>query len=105
MLLDAVVAVRVLDGITFRKKVAKRLGSHYYFTYLYIIKLREMKVEKKYAGFKVLDTKNQKEYEFPYFPDQYSVATENIAIEQLMDRTGLSRGNFWVSGLIKKQAQ
>ena len=70
-----------------------------------------MKVEKKFAkfrlnpaivGFKVLDTKNQKEYEFPYFPDQHSVATENIAIEKLMDQTGLSRGNFWVSGLIKK---
>lgn len=61
-----------------------------------------MKVQKQYAGFKVLDTKNQKEYEFPYFPDRDSVATENIAIEKLMESTGLSRGNFWVSGLIKK---
>ena len=74
-----------------------------------------MKVEKKFAkfrlnpaivGFKVLDTKNQKEYEFPYFPgQQHSVLTENIAIAGLMEKTGLSRGNFWVSGLIKKQAQ
>jgi len=64
-----------------------------------------MKVQKQYAGFKVLDTKNQKEYEFPYFPDCDSVATENIAIALLMGKTGLSRANFWVSGLIKKQAQ
>ena len=61
-----------------------------------------MKVQKQYAGFKVLDTKNQKEYEFPYFPDRDSVLTENIAIAGLMEKTGLSRGNFWVSGLIKK---
>ena len=61
-----------------------------------------MKVEKQYAGFKVLDTKNQKEYEFPYFSDRNSVATENVAIAGLMEKTGLSRANFWVSGLIKK---
>ena len=64
-----------------------------------------MKVQKQYAGFKVLDTKSQKEYEFAYFPDRDSVTTENIAIAGLMESTGLSRGNFWVSGLIKKQAQ
>ena len=64
-----------------------------------------MKVQKQYAGFKVLDTKNNKEYQFPYFPDRDSVLTENIAIAGLMKNTGLSRGNFWVSGLIKKQAQ
>lgn len=61
-----------------------------------------MKVNKKYAGFKVLDTKNQKEYEFPYFLDRDSVTTENIAIAGLMESTGLSRANFIVSGLIKK---
>ena len=61
-----------------------------------------MKVQKQYAGFKVLDTKNQKEYEFPYFPDRDSVTTENIAIAGLMEKTGLSRANFIVSGLIKK---
>jgi len=70
-----------------------------------------MKVEKKFAkfrlnpaivGFKVLDTKNDVEYQFPYYPDRDSVLTENIAIAGLMNQTGLSRGNFWVSGLIKK---
>ena len=64
-----------------------------------------MKVQKQYAGFKVLDTKNNVEYQFPYFPDRDSVLTENIAIAGLMEKTGLSRANFWVSGLIKKQAQ
>jgi len=61
-----------------------------------------MKIEKQYAGFKVFDAKNQKEYEFPYFPDRNSVATENVAIAGLMEKTGLSRANFGVSGLIKK---
>lgn len=61
-----------------------------------------MKVNKKYAGFKVLDTKNNVEYEFAYFPDRDSVTTENIAIAGLMESTGLSRANFIVSGLIKK---
>lgn len=61
-----------------------------------------MKINKKYAGFKVLDQLNKKEYEFPYFKDIDSVLTENIAIAGLMNQTGLSRGNFWVSGLIKK---
>jgi hypothetical protein len=50
----------------------------------------------------VLDTKNDVEYQFPYYPDRDSVLTENIAIAGLMNQTGLSRGNFWVSGLIKK---
>lgn len=61
-----------------------------------------MKVEKKYAGFKVLDFKNQKEYEFPYFPDKNNVLTEDLAIAELMEKTGLNRGNFGVSGFIKK---
>ena len=61
-----------------------------------------MKVQKQYAGFKVLDTKNQKEYQFQYFPDRDSVTTENKSIAGLMESTGLSRANFIVSGLIKK---
>ena len=61
-----------------------------------------MKVNKKYAGFKVLDQLNKKEYEFPYFPDRDSGTTENIAIAGLMAELELPRANFIVNGLIKK---
>jgi hypothetical protein len=61
-----------------------------------------MKVNKKYAGFKVLDQKNQKEYEFPYFKDIDSDTSERWAIEGLMTKLDLPRSNFIVSGLIKK---
>ena len=61
-----------------------------------------MKINKKYAGFKVLDTKNEKEYQFQYFPDRDSVTTENIAIAGLMAELELPRANFIVNGLIKK---
>ena len=60
------------------------------------------KISKMYAGFKVMNLTTKQTEMFIYTFGCDNVYAENCAIQQLMQETGLGRGQFVVCELIKR---
>lgn len=65
-------------------------------------KMKNTDMTRKFDGFIISNRATNETYKFPYLKGISSTDVESKAIAEIMDRTGQSRANFWITGFIAK---
>lgn len=65
-------------------------------------KMKNTDMTRYYDGFKIQSKATLQTYNFHYIKGIPSTDVENMAIAKIMQRTGETRANLWISGFIAK---